>query len=50
MKATFEDSFHPTVGLMSRYAIYGGGPTVGSPDLLFGSQNYYYYIQVQGLP
>jgi hypothetical protein len=50
MKATFEDSFHPTVGLMSRYAIYGGGPTVGSPDLLFGSQNYYFYIQVQGLP
>jgi hypothetical protein len=50
MKATFEDSFHPTVGLMSRYAIYGGGPTVGSPDLLFESQMYYYYIKVNNLP
>ena len=46
MRATFEDSFQPTVGLMSRYAIYGGTTT----DLLFGSQNYYQYIKVVNLP
>jgi len=46
MKATFEDSFHPTVGLMSRYAIYGGTTN----DQLFGSQNYYYYLKVNNLP
>ena len=46
MRATFEDSFQPTVGLMSRYAIYGGVTT----DLLFGSQNYYQYIKVVNLP
>jgi hypothetical protein len=40
-KATFEDSFNPTVGLMSRYAIISH---------LFGSQNFYYYINVTGLP
>ncbi len=31
-KATFEDSFQPTVGLMSRYAIHSN---------LFGAKNYY---------
>lgn len=46
MKATFEDSFHPTVGLMSRYAIYGGSTN----DQLFGSQNYYQYLKVNNLP
>jgi hypothetical protein len=46
MKATFEDSFHPTVGLMSRYAIYGGSTN----DILFGSQNYYQYVKVNNLP
>ncbi len=46
MRATFEDSFQPTVGLMSRYAIYGGTTT----DLLFNSQNYYQYIKVVNLP
>jgi hypothetical protein len=46
MKATFEDSFHPTVGLMSRYAIYGGTTN----DQLFTSQIYYYYLKVNNLP
>ena len=35
MKATFEDSFNPAVGLMSRYAIL---------DTIFGSK--YYYIKI----
>jgi len=46
MKATFEDSFHPTIGLMSRYAIYGGSTN----DILFGSQNFYQYVKVNNLP
>jgi len=35
MKATFEDSFNPTAGLMSRYAVL---------DNIFGSK--YYYIKI----
>jgi len=38
-KATFEDSFAPTVGLMSRYAIM---------DHMFGSHNFYQTIVVNG--
>jgi len=40
-RATLEDSFNPTVGLMSRYAIISH---------LFGSANFYYYIKVSNLP
>lgn len=40
-KATFEDSFNPTVGLMSRYAIHSH---------IFGASNYYYRITVSNLP
>jgi hypothetical protein len=36
-KATYEDSFQPTVGLMSRYAIH---------EHMFGSQNFYQTIVV----
>jgi hypothetical protein len=40
-KATFEDSFHPTVGLMSRYAIM---------DHLFGAQDYYIRCVIDNMP
>jgi len=40
-RATFEDSFQPSVGLMSRYAIL---------DHLFGSKNYYIRITAVHLP
>jgi hypothetical protein len=40
-KATLEDSFNPTVGLMSRYAIV---------NHLFGSYNFYQYIDVNNMP
>jgi hypothetical protein len=40
-KATFEDSFNPTVGLMSRY---------GLVDHLFGSALFYRYIICQNMP
>lgn len=40
-RAIYEDSFNPTVGLMSRYAIY---------DNIFGAENYYSTITVQNLP
>lgn len=39
-KATFEDSFNPTVGLMSRYAIH---------DHIFGSVNYYIRVNFTNL-
>lgn len=39
-KATFEDSFQPTVGLMSRYAIH---------DHIFGSQLYYVRVVMTNL-
>jgi hypothetical protein len=37
MRATFEDSFNPTVGLLSRYAILSN---------IYGAK--YYYIKIQG--
>jgi len=40
-KATFEDSFNPTIGLMSRYAIHAH---------IFGASNYYQKITVSNLP
>ena len=40
-RATYEDSFQPSVGLMSRYAIL---------DHLFGSKNYYIRITAVHLP
>lgn len=40
-KAQFEDSFNPTVGLMSRYAIHQN---------IFGAENYYIQIAAQNLP
>jgi len=40
-KTVFEQSFHPTVGLMSRYAIH---------QHIFGSKNYYQKITVFNLP
>lgn len=40
-KAVFEDSFNPTVGLMSRYAIH---------QHIFGAENYYIQIAAQKLP
>lgn len=40
-RAVFEDSFQPSVGLMSRYAIL---------DHLFGSRNYYIRITATDLP
>jgi len=40
-KTVFEQSFHPTVGLMSRYAIH---------QHIFGSKNYYQKITVCNLP
>jgi len=40
-KATFENSFHPTIGLMSRYAIH---------THIFGARNYYQLINLIDLP
>jgi hypothetical protein len=40
-KATFEDSFNPAVGLMSRYAIHSH---------IFGASNYYQKVTVTNLP
>lgn len=40
-KATFEDSFQPTVGLMSRYAIMSH---------LFGASNYYCRVVINNMP
>lgn len=40
-RATFEDSFHPAVGLMSRYGIH---------DHLFGSRLYYQKVTLTDLP
>jgi hypothetical protein len=40
-KATFESSFNPSVGLMSRYAIH---------NHLFGAANYYHKITIQDMP
>ena len=40
-RAVFEDSFHPTVGLMSRYGIH---------DHLYGSKNYYQKVSLTNLP
>jgi len=40
-KAVFEDSFNPSVGLMSRYAIHSH---------IFGAANYYQAITVTNLP
>lgn len=40
-KATFEESFNPTIGLMSRYAIHSH---------IFGASNYYYRIIISNLP
>lgn len=40
-RATFEDSFHPTVGLMSRYAIH---------PHIFGAKNYYQKVTLTNLP
>ena len=40
MRATFEDSFNPSIGLMSRYAIL---------DNLFGASNYYVKITGQNM-
>lgn len=40
-KTVFEQSFHPTVGLMSRYAIH---------EHIFGSKNYYQKISCFNLP
>lgn len=40
-RATFEDSFQPAMGLMSRYAIH---------THLFGAKNYYQKISVTNLP
>jgi hypothetical protein len=40
-KTVFEQSFHPTVGLMSRYALY---------EHIFGSNLYYQKINITNLP
>jgi hypothetical protein len=40
-RATFEDSFQPAVGLMSRYGLH---------DHLFGSKNYYQKVRLEDLP
>jgi hypothetical protein len=40
-KTIFEQSFHPTVGLMSRYAIH---------QHIFGSNLYYKKVDISGLP
>src|SRR5574343_178902 len=40
-RATFENSFNPAIGLMSRYAIHSH---------MLGAQNYYQYLKVENLP
>jgi len=40
-KSTFEDSFNPAIGLMSRYAIH---------NHIFGAANYYQKVDVYGMP
>ena len=40
-RATFEDSFNPAIGLMSRYAIH---------QHIFGAQNYYQKVSLTDLP
>ena len=40
-KTIYEQSFHPTVGLMSRYAIH---------EHIFGSNLYYQYVRCYNLP
>jgi len=40
-RATFEDSYNPSVGLMSRYAIH---------NHLFGAENYYRRVTVSNMP
>jgi hypothetical protein len=40
-RAVFENSFHPTVGLMSRYAIH---------NHLFGAREYYQLLRLTNLP
>ncbi|HRR50064.1 MAG TPA: hypothetical protein P5293_08970, partial [Bacteroidales bacterium] len=40
-KTIYEQSFHPTVGLMSRYAIH---------QHIFGSNLYYKKVDITGLP
>lgn len=40
-RAIFENSFHPTVGLMSRYAIH---------NHIFGAREYYQLVQLNNLP
>lgn len=40
-RTVFEDSFHPTVGLMSRYGIH---------EHLYGSENYYQKVRLLDLP
>ena len=40
-KAVFENSFHPTVGLMSRYAIH---------NHMFGAREYYQKINLTNIP
>jgi len=40
-RATFEDSFQPAVGLMSRYGLH---------DHLYGSKNYYQKVTLTNLP
>ena len=40
-KATFENSFHPTVGLLSRYGLHSN---------IFGAENYYQRMVVQNMP
>lgn len=40
-RATFENSFNPAIGLMSRYALHSN---------IFGSENYYQRMVVTGMP
>jgi len=40
-KATFEDSFNPAIGLMSRYAIHSH---------IFGASNYYQKVRISDMP
>lgn len=40
-RSTFEDSFNPAIGLMSRYAIHSN---------IFGAGNYYRHVRVHNLP
>ena len=40
-RATFEDSFNPTMGLMSRYGLL---------DNLYGANNFYLRGEVTGMP